>query len=93
MLDYVLCDDLLLYLLALNNTNKIRPIISLNQIGQSPITKRHGLFTKFQDIIEEWFVFNSHVLREELGNSSTKVETSSNASSKVPSYNYKFAYI
>ena len=95
MLDYVLCDDLSPYLLTLNNTNDIRPIISLNQIGQSLITKRHGLFTKFQDIIEEWFLFSSHVLREDLGSNSTKVETSSNnASSKVPSsYNFKFAYV
>ena len=32
-------------------------------------------------------------MREELSISSTKVETSSNASSKVPSYNYKFSYV
>ena len=90
---YVLCDDILSYCLNLNNTSGIWPKISLNKIVKSPITKRHGLFTKFQDIIEEWFLFNACVLREELGNSSTKVETSLHASSKVPFYNYKFAYV
>ena len=91
--DHLLCNDLLPYLLNLNNTDDIRSVISLNRLGQSPITEAHCLFPEFQDIMKEWCEFNTQVLREELNNSSNEVESSSYASSQLPSYNNKLDYV
>ena len=91
--DYLLCNELLPYLLNLNNTDDIRSVISLNRLGQSPITEVHGLFTKFQDIMEEWSLFNAQVLKGELNNNSVEVESSSCASSQLPLYNNKLDYV
>lgn len=92
-LDYILWNDLLPYLLNLNNVDDIRSIVSLNRLGKSPITKSHGLYTQFRDIIEEWCQFNTQYLREELNDSSIEVESSSCASSHLPIYGNKLDYV
>ena len=91
--DDLLCNDLLPYLLNLNNTYDLRTIISLNRLGQPPITKCHGLFIEFQDLIEEWLQFTSQFLRDELHDNSNEVESSSCASSHVPLYDKKMDYV
>ena len=91
--DDVLCNELLPYLLNLNKTND-RSIISLNRLGQSPITHGHNLFTKFQDVMKEWIEFTSQFLREELNDNSDEVENSSCASSHLlPVYVVKLKYV
>ena len=52
--DNMLHDELLPYLLKLNQTNDIKSFISLNRLGQDLITKSHELFVRFSDIIDEW---------------------------------------
>ena len=91
--DYVLCNELLPYLLNLNNTDDIRSIISLNRLGKPPITEGHRLLVEFHDIMEEWCQFNNQVLREELNDNSVEVESSSCASSHLPMYNKKMKYV
>lgn len=77
----------------LNNTDDIRTVISLNRLGQSPITEDHGLFPNFQDIIREWYQFNTQFLREELNDNSIGMESSSCASSYLSMYNNKLDYV
>ena len=91
--DTFLCNELLPYLLALNNIDDIRTITSLKRLKQSPITEEHGLFLKFCDIIDKWLQFTFQFLREELDNKSNEVESSSCASSHLPLYDRKMDYI
>lgn len=91
--DAFLCNELLPYLIALNNTDDIRTIISFNRLGQPPITEQHGLFSQFDDIIEEWLQFTFQFLREELHDNSNEVESSSCASSHLPWKDRKMDYI
>ena len=91
--DCMLYNELLPYLLKLNQTDDIRSFTSLNRLGQDPITKSHGLFVRFKDIIEEWQLFTSQFLQEELEDYSSREETSSCASSQIPMQKQKLEYI
>ena len=91
--DSMLLDELLPYLLKLNQIEDVRSFTSLNRIGQDPITKNHKLFVRFEDIIEEWQVFTSRFLQEELQDYSSGEDTSSYASSCAPMHKKKLEYI
>ena len=91
--DNMLHDELLPYLLKLNQTNDIRSFISLNRLGQDPITKSHELFVRFADIIDEWQSFTSQFLHEELEDYSSTKDVSSCASSHFSRQTKRLEYI
>ena len=91
--DCMLYDELLPYLLKLNETDDVRSFTTLNRLGQDPITKNHKLFVRFEDIIEEWQLFTRRFLQEELQDYSSGEETSSCASSHAYMQKQKLEYI
>ena len=91
--DSMIYDELLPYLLKLNESEDVRSFTSLNRIGQDHITKNHKLFVRFEDIIEEWQLFTSRFLQEELQDYSSGEDTSSCASSCAPMQKEKLDYI
>ena len=91
--DNMLHDEILPYLLKLNQTNDIRSFILLNRLGQDPITKSHELFVRFADIIDEWQSFTSQFLCEELEDYSSTKEISSCASSQLSRQTKKLEHI
>ena len=75
-------DELLPYLLKLNQTKDVRSFVSLNWISQDPIIEYHKQFLIFEDIIDKWQVFTSRFLWEKPQDYSSGEDTSC----AVPSY-------
>ena len=91
--DCMLYNELLPYLLKLNQIDDVRSFTSLNRLGQDPITKNHELFVRFEDIIEEWKLFTKQFLQEELQDYSSGEDVSCCASSDAPKQKQKLESI